>query len=125
MERTEYVASMGKIKLTDEQAAILKELPFEEQAKRFKVKVEETDWDIVYGDRIVNDSSTALVAVEECKYVRQWIVKEGMIVGVTFNDKDDELRYRFLDDCCTTYYHWIRNGIGGHHFMVCCTLVLE
>ena len=125
MERIEYDVSMGKITLTEEQAAILKSLPFEEQVKRFKVEIEEVDWDIVYGERIVNGVSTTVVEVEECKYARKWIVKEGIIVGATFNNEYDKLRHCLLGESCWTYYHQIRNGIGGHHFNIQCRLVWQ
>ena len=123
MEIIEYEESMGKIKFIDSRFEILQGLPMEEQAQRFKVEVEVVDWDNIYGERIVNDCSTYVVDVEECPYARKWIVKDGIIVGVAFNDEHDALRYLFLDDRCTTYHRWDKNGIGGHHLFVTCTLV--
>lgn len=122
MDTIEYSPSMWGLKLTEEMN-VLKGLPLEEQAKRFRALIREIDWDNIYGERIINQITTSVVPADECRYARKWIVKDAIIVGIVFEDSKGDLVNRFLNDSCTTYFRWDKNGIGGRHFDTYCTLI--
>lgn len=123
MNSIEYTPSMGKINLTDEMIAALKELPIDEQAKRFGIVFEDDEEEYSYGESTGGRSNSYVIAPERCSYTRQWIVKDGIIVGIVFGDWRNQPAYRFLNEWCNTYFACDDDGTGSTDVSVYCKLV--
>ena len=123
----EYEESMGGINLSNEQLELLKGLPLEEQKKQFQVILEENAWDIIYGERERKPTTFKFVGVEECRHVKNWVVKDGVIVGVIFTDHYSKTgtAFRSLDRDCPAFYEHIPDGIGGSTYTADCTLIFK
>ena len=123
MEIIEYNPAMGEINLTDEMMSELKGLPIEEQKKLFGIVYDEDEEEFSYGESTSQKSYSRTIDVENCSYVRQWIVKDGIIVGIVFSNYSNRPVPKFLDSWCNVYFCIDEDGTGSTDVTVYCKLV--
>ena len=101
----------------------LKELPLEEQMKKFAIIVYENRSSYSYGECDYHHEGEKEIAVEKCADARGWIVKDGIIVGMAFANYRNDIEYKFLDAPCNTYFCSDDDGVGSTDVIVTCRLV--
>lgn len=113
MNYIDYKPDMGEITLTDEMIATLKALPLEEQQKCFMLEYRETKTWYSYGERDGGKDETSVIEVANFYRALDWIVKDGIIVGISFRDWAGKVAYRSLDQWCCTYSVSDDDGTGS------------